>query len=483
VQEILGENRRESFGASRGNRALQRRFMRIKLLIPFAAALALTALCGRSAVASPPAAATTHSTASNPTNPAIRAKKAEARQVLEEIAAIDESLNTISEQYDGARVHLDGLRRNLAREKVALGQAKARYERAQQRAAKLLVWMYTSSHSSSLDVILGARSLGELLQLSDAENELSKQATLIAEQTAQAKRVLETRVHELNRDNAAAQATVRELASQRDQIMGGLAVRRRLLASVESQVSKLEVAERARQERLAALARARLKAELAAKARAEAQAREAAARRAQLAAAQERAAIAEGPQAPTAAATSTTATTATATTTTTTTTAATTTVPALTTTTATTVPTSTPAPDLTPTISPALTAPPTEPTALLPPGHPSAAQIALDYLGVPYLWGGSTPTGFDCSGLVTYVYAQLGVPLPHFAAAQWDYGVPVAVSQLQAGDLVFFDALDHVGIYIGDNLFVDAPHTGAFVRVDSLSEPWYAKKYVGARRI
>ena len=77
-------------------------------------------------------------------------------------------------------------------------------------------------------------------------------------------------------------------------------------------------------------------------------------------------------------------------------------------------------------------------------------------------------------GLVTYVYAQLGVDLPHFAAAQWGYGVPVPVSQLQPGDLVFFNELDHVGIYLGDNEFIDAPHTGSFVRIDTLAEPWYA---------
>ena len=122
-------------------------------------------------------------------------------------------------------------------------------------------------------------------------------------------------------------------------------------------------------------------------------------------------------------------------------------------------------------------------TGPLPPGHPEAAQIALQYLGVPYVWGAPRPSGFDCSGLVSYVFAQLGISLPHFAAAQWDFGAPVTVAQLQPGDLVFFDGLDHVGIYLGNDEFIDAPHTGAFVRIDTLSEPWYAKHYVGARRI
>jgi cell wall-associated NlpC family hydrolase len=112
--------------------------------------------------------------------------------------------------------------------------------------------------------------------------------------------------------------------------------------------------------------------------------------------------------------------------------------------------------------------------------------IALQYLGVPYVWAGATPQGgFDCSGLVQYVFAQLGVSLPHNTVAQWNdpNAVSVPESDLQAGDLVFFNGLDHVGIYIGGGYFVDAPHTGASVRIDSLSEGWYAAKYDGAKRI
>ena len=120
-------------------------------------------------------------------------------------------------------------------------------------------------------------------------------------------------------------------------------------------------------------------------------------------------------------------------------------------------------------------------------------STAMRYLGVPYQWGGANPaTGFDCSGLVKYVFAQFGVPLVHYAAAQWHSpgGVWVPPDRLEAGDLVFFIGSDgtrkapgHVGIYVGDGYFINAPHTGSFVRVDSLAEPKFARQYVGARKV
>ena len=132
--------------------------------------------------------------------------------------------------------------------------------------------------------------------------------------------------------------------------------------------------------------------------------------------------------------------------------------------------------------------------ALTPAAQSSAiVSIAIQYLGIPYKWGGATPkAGFDCSGLVQYVFAQLNVLLPHYAAAQYHTpdAVWVAPNRLQPGDLVFFTGPDgtrkapgHVGIYVGDGYLIDAPHTGSAVRVDNLSEPWFANKYVGAKRI
>jgi cell wall-associated NlpC family hydrolase len=108
--------------------------------------------------------------------------------------------------------------------------------------------------------------------------------------------------------------------------------------------------------------------------------------------------------------------------------------------------------------------------------------IALQYLGIPYVWGGSSPsTGFDCSGFTSYVFAQVGVSLPHHAASQYSMGTPVSYDQLAPGDLVFFSGLGHVGIYIGQGQFVHAPHTGEVVSISSLGER--AGSYVGARRL
>jgi cell wall-associated NlpC family hydrolase len=81
-----------------------------------------------------------------------------------------------------------------------------------------------------------------------------------------------------------------------------------------------------------------------------------------------------------------------------------------------------------------------------------------------------------------YVYAQVGVSLPHYTGAQWAMGVPVARNDLEPGDLVFFDGIGHVGIYIGGNEFIHAPHSGTVVQISSMTG-WYAAEYDGARRI
>ena len=112
------------------------------------------------------------------------------------------------------------------------------------------------------------------------------------------------------------------------------------------------------------------------------------------------------------------------------------------------------------------------------------AQLSRNYLGVRYRWGGSSPsTGFDCSGFVMYLYRKVGVSLPHNAAMQYGYGRAVSRGNLRAGDLVFFNGLGHVGIYLGGGRFIHAPSSGDVVKISSLSDSWYDSRWVGARRI
>ena len=108
--------------------------------------------------------------------------------------------------------------------------------------------------------------------------------------------------------------------------------------------------------------------------------------------------------------------------------------------------------------------------------------IAMQYLGVPYRWGGASPSGFDCSGFVMYVYSKVGVSLPHNAAMQYSYGSPVSYANLAPGDIVFFNGLGHNGIYIGGGQFIHSPHTGDVVKISSMSG-WYSSTFVGGRRL
>jgi peptidoglycan DL-endopeptidase CwlO len=111
-----------------------------------------------------------------------------------------------------------------------------------------------------------------------------------------------------------------------------------------------------------------------------------------------------------------------------------------------------------------------------------AAALARRYLGVPYVWGGESPSGFDCSGLVQYVYSRVGISVPRVTYAQWGAGPHVSRSALRPGDLVFFHGRGHVGIYLGGGRFIHSPHAGTTVRIDSM-DGWYASSYDGAVRV
>jgi cell wall-associated NlpC family hydrolase len=113
-------------------------------------------------------------------------------------------------------------------------------------------------------------------------------------------------------------------------------------------------------------------------------------------------------------------------------------------------------------------------------GRSSVVAIAQRYLGVPYVWGGASPSGFDCSGLTMYCYAQIGIGMSHGATDQQRASTPVPLSALQPGDLVFFgnDSYSHhVGIYVGGGSMIHAPHTGAVVSYGPISGAWIGGRF------
>jgi len=137
----------------------------------------------------------------------------------------------------------------------------------------------------------------------------------------------------------------------------------------------------------------------------------------------------------------------------------------------------------------------TDPTTGIPvpapgqPADPVRAQVvltALQMVGAPYRWGGSTPEGFDCSGLVQYAYSNAGLRVPRTAAAQLDASAPLTLEKAQAGDLLFFrdgSHTSHVAIYLGQGRFVHAPSTGGQVSLDSFGNAYWRMRFARAGRV
>ena len=331
----------------------------------------------------------------------IGAKRAQARAVLVDLQRLDAAAQLANSRYQQASQGLRRVEHRLTVNRQALGVARGNLTRSQRALAKRLFAIYTSQdEQSSLAVILGARSLDDLISRIETVNSLSKQDTALINEVASFQHQIAHRRVLLRQERVRQHRLVVARAAARNRIAGRLASERHLYGSVRSQLQQMIAQQQASQ--LAAAHRA----QVAAKAQASAPT----------------GSFGVGDAA----------------------------------------------------------------GGSVPSGHYSGVVgIAMQYLGVPYVWGGASPSGFDCSGFVMYVYAQVGISLPHNTVAQWSYSRAVSVprSELQPGDLVFFAGLGHVGIYVGNGQFIHAPHTGDVVRIDSLGAGWYSSEYVGAKRI
>jgi peptidoglycan DL-endopeptidase CwlO len=331
----------------------------------------------------------------------ISAKRAQARSVLLQLQKLDAAAQLANSRYEAASRSLRLVEHQLRVNRQALGVAHGNFRRAQRTLMRRLVAVYTSEdQQSSLAIILGARSLDDLVSRLETVNSMSKQDSALVQQVVSFQHQIVVRRGLLRRQRVRQHRLVATRAAERNRIEGRLAAERHLYNSMRAQIQQMISAQQAAQ---------------------------AAAARAARVAAQTQ-------------------------------------------------------------VSPAGSfGGVNNPVTGSIPGdrYSSVVGIAMQYLGVPYVWGGSSPSGFDCSGLVMYVYAQVGVSLPHYTVAQWSYPNSVSVPryELEPGDLVFFAGLGHVGIYVGNGQFIHAPHTGDVVRIDSLNEGWYSSEYDGAKRI
>jgi cell wall-associated NlpC family hydrolase len=357
----------------------------------------------------------------------IAARRAEVRQVLQQIQELDGELGHAVEAYNAANVRLEEIEHEREHNRRTLRIARRNLALEQRALARRLVAIYMSEDDlSGVGVILGATSLSDLLDRTDTVTAVERVDTRVAEEVKRFKKTIESQKRRLARAHERQGEIVAARAAAKAEIEGRLAERRRLVASIRSEIERLEAEERARQERLAREARERL-------------ARQRAAERAARLRAAEGASTSSGAYVPSAGLDGS----------------------------AVGVVASTPDGSVVPESG----------------RGGDVVAIAMQYLGVPYVWGGASPSGFDCSGFVMYVYAQVGVSLPHYTVSQYQLGIPVSSDQLQPGDLVFFNGLGHMGIYIGGGQFIHAPHTGDVVKISSLSDSWYAATYVGARRL
>jgi cell wall-associated NlpC family hydrolase len=333
---------------------------------------------------------------------------------MAELQQLNGSLERTIQQYDSAQLRYRRVEHDLKLNRQEFRVAKRNLQVSQRNIAARLLTLYTTPKDSTLEVILGARNLDDMLnRLTTARSVTAEDATIVNE-VRHFRRAVKRNGALLAKRRVQAKRLVSTQAAKKREIESKLAEQNRLLSSIKGQIAQIEAAQQARALAMARRAQQQLAAEQASQ--------QAAARSAVVGV------------------------------------------------------TATALSDDTST-NPASIAAPTSSVG------GGAVSAAMSQIGKPYVWAAAGPESYDCSGLTSWAYAQVGVSLPHSSYDQWNYGVPVSKDQLEPGDLVFFDGLGHVGIYVGGGAFVHAPHTGTDVQVSDLTSGYYADNYVGARRI
>ena len=350
-------------------------------------------------------------------DPSVSSKQAQAQAVLAQIETVQGQVERASNAYYSATVQLQQIDGDLQLNANRLGVARHSLGAAETRVEARLRALYLSgAGGGTVEILLGAQNLDDLLNRIDAAKRVSKQDAQVLRQVRSFRKEVGQRQARLKNARATQARLVEERAAQKRSIEGQLAEQQRLYESVKEEIVRLKAAEARRQALLAAQARARYLDAIQSQRQQALQASYVSAVTAEADPLPGGLDISVGPPPP-------------------------------------------------------------------PARYGNAVAIALQYLGTPYVWGASGPGAFDCSGFTSYVFAQMGVSLPHNAAAQFAYGTPVSREELQPGDLVFFDGLGHVGLYIGGGQFVHAPHSGDVVKISSLYDSWYAATWVGGRRL
>ena len=374
--------------------------------------------------------------------PAINKAKSQADALREQIDELDAQVEAAVEEYNTANAQLEQTQAAAKENEKKLAVVEADLEDARARLSDRIVEIYKEGHLGMLDTLVGSASFSDLINRLSLMERLSKQDSVLVAQVSDYQEEVTARKARLAKQIEEEKQYTADAAVAEQKVQRQLAAKEKALKGKEAQIAQLEKQEAERQVALAAAAK---------KAAEEARkAREAAA------------------AAAAAAATTTTTHRTTTTTHTTTSGGHTSTTERGTATTERTTTTS----ERTTTTDNATTTTARTTTTTDPPssGGTTGGDVvdyALQFLGTSYVWGGSTTSGFDCSGFTMYVYRHFGIYLPHSSSMQSGYGAAVSRADLQPGDLVFFySPIHHVGLYIGGGKMVNAAGTGKGVRID-----------------